>query len=57
MLIYILWAVLAMAEEGLLIQEMIEKEQEGVVVVVGRVALERIKLMLLVGSCKHYYTL
>ena len=50
-----------MAEEGLLIQEMIEKEQEAVVVVVvvevGQVAQERIKLMLLVGSCKHYFTL
>jgi hypothetical protein len=45
-----------MAEEGHLIQEMIEKEQEGVVVV-GRVARERIKLILLVGSCKHYLTL
>jgi hypothetical protein len=50
-----------MAEEGHLIQEMIKKEQEGVVVVVvvvvGRVARERIKLILLVGSCKHYLTL
>jgi hypothetical protein len=50
-----LLAILAMAEEGHLIQEMIEKEQEGVVVVVvvvvvGRVARERIKLILLVGS-------
>lgn len=50
----ILWAVLAVAEEGFLIWEMIEKEQEGVVV---GVAQERTKLMLLVGSCKHYLTL
>ena len=42
-------------EEGLLIWGTTEKEQEGVVVV--GVALERIKLTLLVGFCKHYFTL